>query len=174
MNEQTRDDITQFVKIQPSSEWNLRHVEVVVETALELSQHYPDADRDVIEAAAWLHDVGHNKKPVKENEHHLRAKEIAEPFLIRVSFPREKIPAVLHCVESHRTRKPPNPSTIEAKIVASADNLSHFKDFQWLLRVISREKALAKLERNLNAPFMIPEAKQQAEEILEQIDPSER
>ncbi|MBR9706858.1 MAG: HD domain-containing protein [Candidatus Diapherotrites archaeon] len=174
MEEELRNEIVGFINTKPSSEWNLRHVKMVVETALELAEKYPKADKEVVEIGAWLHDVGHpTLREVEEKgspTHHLVGKEMAEEFLPTTRVAKEKIPAILHCIEAHRTSKPPAPETIEARIVASADNLAHFKDFEWLLEAgLSYEDGMAKLQRNLKVSFMLPEAIQYGQKRIKEI-----
>ena len=139
MKEKLRQEIIAFRKRQPS-EWALRHLKVVVKASLDLAVKYPEADKDIVEAGAWLHDVGHRdlqtiktRKTDVEQGHHLRSKKLAAEFLPTTSFPKEKIPAVLHCIEAHRTRTLPEPNSLEAKIVASADNSAHIMDSDWLV-----------------------------------------
>lgn len=71
----------------------------------------------------------------------------------------------MHCVLAHRTSKPPAPETIEAKIVASADNLAHFAEWETLTKNMSVEKALMKVRRDIHSDFMLPEAVARANEL---------
>src|SRR3989344_570042 len=169
----TFSQIESFVRTRIQDEFVDKHIMLVVKEAKWLCNFYPSADKEIVEAGAWLHDVGQTwigKVPYKTNEnneeHHLLGKKISEEFLPSINFPKEKISQVLHCIEAHRTRKPPAPATIEAKIVASADNLAHFSGFEYLSRSeLGFENAFAKLERELKADFMLPEAIKKAEKI---------
>ncbi|MDD5148045.1 MAG: HD domain-containing protein [Candidatus ainarchaeum sp.] len=146
------------------------HVLLVVKEAKWLCGFYPEADKEVVETAALLHDIGQTPIGTQVNEnHHLDGKKIAEGFLPSIGFPKEKIPKVLHCIEAHRTSKGPEPETIEAKIVASADNVSHFSGFGDMCKNIGKENALEKLKRDLKSKFMLPEAIKKAEKIYGKI-----
>ncbi|MBU0636184.1 HD domain-containing protein [Candidatus Micrarchaeota archaeon] len=163
-------EIEDFVRSRISDEFVDKHILLVVKEAKWLCGFYPEADKEVVETAALLHDVGQTwvgKPPHKTNEsnekHHIVGRKIAETFLPTIGFPAEKIPNVLHCIESHRTRRPPEPETIEAKIVASADNLAHFTGVEFLRENLGEERVLAKLERDLSSKFLLPEALAKAE-----------
>jgi hypothetical protein len=107
---------------------------------------------------------------VEEGEpHHLRGVRLARDFLASTGFPEEKTEKVLHCIESHRSSRPPTPATLEARIVASADNVSHLVDFDFLSRMIGLEKALRKIERDLDSEFMLPVAFERAQHLYQGI-----
>lgn len=153
-----------------------QHIRVVVKEALDLCKYYPEADKEVVEIGAWLHDIGHNdlikysKEDYKaEVEHHTEGVKIAKKFLESINFDRGKIDKILHCIESHRTRKSPEPETIEAKIIASADNLAHFIEFDFMCDKLEFDVAYEKLERDLKANFMLPEALEKAKNLMEKI-----
>ncbi len=167
--------IEAFVRSRIQDEFVDLHIKLVVKETKWLCKFYPKADKEIVETAAWLHDVGQTwfgKPPYKNwknnEEHHLLGKKISEEFLVSIAFPKNKIAKVLHCIESHRTSKPPEPKTIEAKIVASADNLAHFTGFEYL-RQNPGEKAFAKLERDLKSKFMLPEAVAKAKKLYKKI-----
>ena len=157
------------------------HIKTVVKEAEWLCGFYPEADRETVLASAWLHEIGQTlsgildygrkarEKREADEEHHLRGSRMAREYLTSKRFPEERIQEVLHCIESHRTSRPPDPRTIEAKIVASADNLSHFVDFDHIVGIIGLEEALKKLERDLSAEFMLSEATRRAEDLFHQI-----
>jgi uncharacterized protein len=78
------------------------------------------ADRDVVHAAALLHDIGleegragHETSAAKRATEILRAQGYAEAFCN----------AVAHAIESHRFRSGPTPQTLEAKVLFDADKL---------------------------------------------------
>lgn len=82
------------------------------------------ADKDVVEAAALLHDVGH---ATGRDGHAERGAALAGKILARCGFPAEKVPAVAACIEHHhwqpgRVGDPPEP-TLEYQAFADADRL---------------------------------------------------
>jgi uncharacterized protein len=60
------------------------------------------ADPDVVECAAWLHDVAKRlKDPLAKDTHARDASTQVEAILGATDFPAEKIPAVRHAIEHH-------------------------------------------------------------------------
>jgi uncharacterized protein len=60
------------------------------------------ADLDVVECAAWLHDVAKRlKDPHTKDTHAQDASARAEEILAGTDFPTMKIPAVRHAIEHH-------------------------------------------------------------------------
>ena len=112
-----------------------------------------------------LHDVTHPMADYKGEDHNLASAKTAKKFLESIKFNEEKIPKIIHCIETYRTTEPPEPKTIEAKIVASADNLTHFTMFNHLSKEMGLEKATKKLQRDIISKFMIPEAIKKAKKI---------
>ncbi len=169
--------LEQFAKSKLPEWFVENHVKIVVKEALWLCNFYPKADKEIVEISAWFHDVGHiifggnyyKEEFVKSESHEIRGFKIAKEYLTDLKFPKEKIERIIHCIISHRTSKPPSPETIEAKIVASADNLAHFIKFDFLAGKLGVEKALKKINRDINIEFMLPEAKKKAERLLIEI-----
>ncbi len=85
------------------------------------------ADRDVVVAAAFLHDIGRSAEDASQGSlcHADCGAKLAEPILHRNGFrfsPAQR-DNVLHCIRSHRFRGGETPSTLEAKVVFDADKL---------------------------------------------------
>jgi len=60
------------------------------------------ADAEVVECAAWLHDVAKRlKDPHAKDTHAQDASAKVEEILAGTDFPAEKIPAVRHAIEHH-------------------------------------------------------------------------
>ncbi|HUS50177.1 MAG TPA: HD domain-containing protein [Candidatus Paceibacterota bacterium] len=133
------------------------HFVDVVKYAKELARK-EKADEEVIEIAAWLHDVG-SVKGNYEN-HHIISAEIAEKLLNKLGYPKEKIEKVIHCILNHRGSKPGKPETKEAQILIDADAMAHFDEVDYLVKGKwysgaktedeSRKNVLSKLERSYN------------------------
>lgn len=105
------------------SDWKY-HVLPVVKYAKKLAKKYK-ADKEVVELAALLHDIG--RVNIKYDEkHHIVGVPEAEKILKKFNYPEKVIKEVKHVVESHRTGKGPKPRTMIAKIVANADAMAHF------------------------------------------------
>jgi uncharacterized protein len=99
-------------------------------------------DRDVVVAAAWLHDlgvfVGHRPENLSELarwDHVAYACTQAPQILRQASFPEPKIAAVLAAVREHQPRD--EPATIEATILRDADILEQLGAVG-ILRIVSK------------------------------------
>ena len=141
--------------------YSLKHTKLVVKLALELCENYADADIEIVAISAWLHDISHT-----DEDHHIKSSRIADKLLTKLGMDKKE--EILHCILSHRTGRMPVPFTIEAEIVFSADNLSHFVDFQGLVKLRNFEWAYAKIQKDLKSG-MLPEAKEKAEKIFKEI-----
>lgn len=108
-------------------EWDWRsHIESVVRYSKLLSQKL-NADEEICEISAWLHDI---KKIKGERErHHVHGSEEASEILKGYAYPENRINMIKHCILTHSSDKNYMPESKEAKIVAFADALSHFDGF---------------------------------------------
>lgn len=147
------------------------HILPVVKNALLLAKRLK-ADSEVVEAAAFLHDIGRALKRNQfeaENDHHLVGAEETRKILESLSLSNKFIEKVVHCVLTHRGRKGPEPESLEAEIVACADAMAHFDTFLdvfsfFLQTCNSFEETInemeAKMDRNWNKKLTLPEAKE--------------
>jgi uncharacterized protein len=127
-----------------------------------------DADEEIVEVAALLHDIAGIKDRDNYENHHLFGAEEAERILKRFKYPQEKIEKVKHCIYAHRGSKSINRETLEAKCVASADAMAHFDGIPALLHFVFVRRGMDvdegtkwlkhKLDRSWNK--LIPEAKE--------------
>jgi uncharacterized protein len=95
------------------------HVLRVVAMADRIAQA-EGADREVVRAAALLHDIGleegragHETSAANRAKEVLRAHEYDDVFCSNVA----------HAIESHRFRSGPTPQTLEARVLFDADKL---------------------------------------------------
>ena len=95
----------------------------MVQEALVLAGKY-NADTEIVELAAMLHDVALIAKYGTRKEHHITGAEMAETILLKHNYPQDKTDKVNKCVFNHRSSK--NGTDIEDICVADADILSHF------------------------------------------------
>ena len=94
----------------------------------QIAAFHPEADDDILFAAAWLHDLGvfHGHRP-EDLEALARWDNVAYAvqqtpgLLARFAFPAEKIPQVLECIRQHQAQA--DPKTLEATILRDADIL---------------------------------------------------
>ncbi len=95
------------------------HVLRVVVMADRIAQA-EGADREIVRAAALLHDIGLDEgRAGHETSAANRAKEI----LREQGYAEDFCAAVAHAIESHRFRSGPTPQTLEARVLFDADKL---------------------------------------------------
>ncbi len=100
------------------------HVYRVLHNAVRIAQSEPDADVEVIIAAALLHDISRPEQLADPAvDHALHGAEKAYSFLLEQGFAEEFCAHVRDCIQTHRFRKSSPPATLEAKILFDADKL---------------------------------------------------
>ncbi len=98
------------------------HVKRVVRLSLRLTKTVECVDRDIVEAAALLHDVAkYLERDGKTSDHGKLSAEMAEEFLKTAGFSGGKIEGVCHAIRAHTHGEKPN--SVEAKILHDADLL---------------------------------------------------
>jgi HD superfamily phosphodiesterase len=155
---QVRDHIIE--KAQSSKyidHWFLEgHILVVEKMAAWLCKLYPQADKDIVGLAVWFHDV--SRFEGKDEGHDLLGAKIAEKELSKMGFSKNKINQVKMACLSHRSKEL-KPATLEARILASADAMSHFVGGLYLRLVhkyakeMGFEKAIEHLKRKLDRDY---------------------
>ncbi|HTY44167.1 MAG TPA: HD domain-containing protein, partial [Patescibacteria group bacterium] len=83
-----------------------------------------NADIEIVEIAAWLHDIGSIING--REEHHITGAKIAEQKLKELGYPIERIQRIIACILNHRGSVNNERATLEERIVAEADALSNF------------------------------------------------
>ena len=86
-----------------------------------------DADLEIIQAAALLHDSrgsAPGRSDSQRQEHHIASAEFAGLILLEEGWSKARIQAVQHCIRAHRFRSNgEKPLTLEARILFDADKL---------------------------------------------------
>lgn len=103
---------------------DLGHLARVWANAKAIALDEPGADLDVLEAAAWFHDLVN--LPKDSPERHLASRRSAEAactFLAADGFAPEKLGAVAHAIAAHSFSAGIPPQTPEARILQDADRL---------------------------------------------------
>lgn len=104
------------------------HVQAVVTTACKLAE-LTGADREVVEAAAWLHDI---RKDAGES-HPQAGAAYARQFLPQTDFPPHKIEAVAAAIEQHMGLWRDEPLTeLTAQVLWDADKLTKIGPMAWV------------------------------------------
>jgi len=102
------------------------HLEIVERIALELSEYYPEADRDLLEVMAWLHDYGKILDYDNPKQKQLTLSE-GRKKLLELGFAPdfvERAIANIDLLDQHMTIDIAQ-TPIEAQIISSADGCSH-------------------------------------------------
>ena len=100
------------------------HVERVHKLSMKIAEKEKNIDLQVIDAAAWLHDIARTKESRGECICHAEeGTKMAESFLKKINFPEEKIPKVKYAISVHRYSKNMKAETKEAEILQDADRL---------------------------------------------------
>ncbi len=103
-------------------DWNY-HIPIVVKYSKILAKKM-GADEEVVEIAAWLHDI--TRLNGGDETHHITGPVEAERILKGLGYPQDKIERIKHCINSHRGSQSIKRETVEAECVASADAMCHF------------------------------------------------
>jgi uncharacterized protein len=107
-------------KTDPSFNYRWEHVTAVVTLANKLAA-LTGADPEIVEAAAWLHDV---RKETKD-KHPQEGAKFARQFLPQTDFPKKKIEAVAIAIEQHMGLWRDKPlKDLESQVLWDADKLS--------------------------------------------------
>lgn len=128
ITEQIKEELLKRTNAQKEKEnfdfWE-DHIKYVVKNALELADAY-NADKEIVELGALLHDIAMPSKIGPREEHHIYGAQIAEELLTKYNYPKDRIERVKQCVLNHRGSKDLPRNTLEEEIIADADVIAHF------------------------------------------------
>jgi uncharacterized protein len=99
--------------------------------AVELAKEM-NADVELVEIAAWLHDIGsiiYGRK-----DHHITGAKIAEEKLKDLNYPEDKIKKVKQCILCHRGSNNLNGNSLEEKIISDSDAISSFDNLPGIFK----------------------------------------
>jgi uncharacterized protein len=115
-----REILTRYGSSEVSFNYRWEHVKTVVHLAVRLAK-LTGADTEIVEAAAWLHDI---RKETNER-HAVEGAKYARQFLPPTDFPPEKIDRVASAIEVHMGLWRDEPLTdLEAMVLWDADKLA--------------------------------------------------
>ncbi|MCL4869316.1 MAG: HD domain-containing protein [Anaerolineae bacterium] len=105
---------------EPGFNYRWEHVRTVVRLAVRLAT-LTGADKDIVEAAAWLHDIAKDKGA----KHPAEGAKIARKLLPKTDFPPDKIEPVAQAIAQHTGLWRDTPLTnLEAMVLWDADKLA--------------------------------------------------
>ncbi|VVB75170.1 HD domain protein [Candidatus Tiddalikarchaeum anstoanum] len=127
--------------------WN--HTTEVVKHSINLQKKF-GGKKDIIEAAAWLHDIGKNKgrnklEDMSKEKHQIVSSEMADKFMKEINISDEEIRKVCDAIlQSHSTND--YPANKEQSIIACADKMAVLTDNdearRWHGKNLSKEDKL--------------------------------
>lgn len=128
-------------KKKPAFVYRWEHVKAVVAQARKLAK-ITGADSDIVEAAAWLHDV---KKYENSAKHAELGACFAKEFLPTTNFPKKKVDSVAEAIRVHAGLWRDKPLEIlEDQILWDADKLTKIgitATFHWIPDRLVRQNA---------------------------------
>lgn len=135
---QIGEQIKRFVEEEckkPSSKYGygpyINHFVPMHDYAINLGKKL-NADLEIIELAAWLHDIG--SIVFGRENHHVTSAEIAVKKLRELKYPEEKIEKVKLCILNHRGSVNNKKESVEEQIIADADAMSAFNHIEGLFK----------------------------------------
>ncbi len=139
MIETMREKIEQIVEQACAADTNIfgydiwtHHILKVIENTKRLASHF-DADPEIVELAALLHDYASIKDKALYADHHIYGPIEAEKLLKRFGYPEEKTEAVKDAIATHRASVTVKHRSAEGACLANADALSHIEQAPSLL-----------------------------------------
>ena len=108
------------------------HITKVVVSAGRLAPMF-DADPEIVEIAALLHDYASVKDGALYEDHHIHGPLEAEKILRRFDYPAEKTEAIKHAIAAHRASVEVEKRSPEAECLANADAMTHIQNVPSLL-----------------------------------------
>ena len=126
----------------PVFNYRWEHVQAVVTLARKLAAE-TGADAEIVEAAAWLHDIA---KQTAGQKHPKIGALYAREFLPQTDFPPEKVEAVAQAIEQHMGLWRDEPlENLEAAVLWDADKLAKIgltAAFHWMGMWFAKDKTL--------------------------------
>ena len=108
------------------------HILPVIQNAKQLAPRF-DAEPEIVELAALLHDYASIKDKALYADHHIHGPIEAEKLLKRFNYPKEKTEAVKDAIATHRASVTVEHRSAEGACLANADAMSHIEHVPSLL-----------------------------------------
>ncbi|MFQ5640801.1 MAG: HD domain-containing protein [bacterium] len=117
------------------------HIKLVAKVGREIAPEF-QADAEIVEIAALLHDYASVKDEKLYKDHHIHSPIAAGHILNKLGYPEDKIEAVKHCIASHRASVPRERRTPEAECLANADAIVHIRNVPSLLNFVYMQRGM--------------------------------
>lgn len=147
--DQLKTSVTKLISdAGPEQAYLFHHLPQVEKWAKKILLEYPTANSEIVFASIWLHDVG-NIVGDKNIDHAINSEQFVLENLSNFDINQDVINQIAHCVRSHRCRDV-LPQSLEAKILATSDSLSHMTDSIYfeIVELQGIEATLEKLDRD--------------------------
>ena len=131
---------------------NLNHTEEVVKAAqlIAINEKINEDEQEIIQIAAWFHDLGHTQDPQNHEE---AGMILAEDFLSRIGYSTANIQIIKGCIAA--TKMPQNPTNKLQEIICDADLFHLSKDeFEAWSMLLSKEWEETKKETLTNKKWL--------------------
>jgi len=132
------EEIRKFVEEEcrkPTSKYGYEsyefHFTLMYKYAKQLAEKL-NADVEVVELAAWLHDIG--SIIFGRENHQITGAKIAEEKLRELNYSEEKIAKVKKCILNHRGSTSNKKESVEEQIIADADAMSQFDNIEGIFK----------------------------------------
>ena len=154
------------------------HLLPAAKSAEEILALYPAADRNVVLPAIWLHDIAKISQKNREGfegihpAHHKEGADMAAEIMSDYKVDPKVTKKITNCILRHRNSGNYKAETLEEKVVAAADTLSHFRSVFYLIHhkfhpestiAEMKEKQLSKLGRDWEDLNLLPKVQPLAE-----------
>lgn len=154
------------------------HLIPVVDIAMELCKRF-NARPEIIEPAAYLHDIGRVRYDYLKNigiGHELSGYHYSRLLLRLYGYSREDAALISHAVLSHSGKTGRFPAkNIEDEIIINADGISHIEEYQYLLAIRyashgrrlkeAKEWTLKKITHSYETKLTLPGSRERVEKI---------
>ncbi len=110
------------------------HITRVAHHAVRLASVF-EADPEIVEVAALLHDYASVKDEALYEDHHLHGPIEAGKLLAGLGFPADRAAAVRQAIAAHRASVEVERRNPEAECLANADALAHIENVPSLLHL---------------------------------------
>lgn len=118
---------TYYKKYQKDPKIWENHIQLVKKFSLKLAR-IEKADKEVVEIAALLHDIGKYKGRKGHDE---RSYKLSKKFLKKINISEKKKKLILKCILKHSSKYAREKNETEVKIIQSADALGTLFDKEW-------------------------------------------
>lgn len=100
-----------------------QHLKAVAEYAGKLAERF-GADKEIVELAAYLHDISAVRDVATLPEHPVRSAAIAREMLIGLDYPGARAERVAEAIASHASPIPLGSGPVEAVCLSNADAMA--------------------------------------------------